>query len=191
LQRRSALIASAIAIPVTVLLAFAFSAGRVGSGDNHAASAASSGPLPGVTVTAPPPPDPATQAACVKVFAQLPVQLGSLSPRKTQTDSSFVAAWGNPAVVFRCGVGKPAALGTARAAQLVDVNGVLWQPDPQRDRTIYTAVDRRVYADVTVPAGQDQPLPDLAPAIKALPEICTALDAAGNPTNAKLPLCGA
>jgi hypothetical protein len=179
-------IATAIAVPVTVLLAFLLTAGH----SDRPGPAPSSSVLPAVPVPAPPKPDAATQAACVKVFAKLPVQLGQLAPRRTETDSSFVAAWGNPAVVVRCGVAKPAVYGTAEAAQLIEVNSVLWQPDPQRDRTVYTTVDRSVYIDVTVPAGADQPLPLLAPAVSALPALCTATDAAGNP-GAKLPICRA
>jgi hypothetical protein len=186
-QRRAALIASAIAVPVTVVLAFLFTAGR-SSSDQH--KSAPSGPLPGVTVAAPPQPNQATQAACVKVFAKLPVQLGDLAPRRTETDSSFVAAWGDPAIVLRCGVNRPAVLATAGAAALIDVNGVLWQPDPQQKQTVFTAVDRSVYLEVIVPANQDQPLPLLAPAVMALRQICTATDAAGNTTNSKLPICG-
>ncbi len=147
--------------------------------------------LPAVAAPAPPAPDAATQAACVKVFAKLPVQLGGLAPRRTDTDSSFVAAWGNPAVVVRCGVARSGVFGTPEAAQLVEVDSVLWQPDPQRDRTVYTTVDRGVAIDVTVPAGADQPLPLLAPAVSALPAVCTATDAAGNTGAAALPICKA
>jgi hypothetical protein len=93
-------------------------------------------------------------------------------------------------VLVRCGVAKPAVFGTPEAAQLVEVNSVLWQPDPQRDRTVYTTVDRGVYIEVTVPAGADQPLPLLAEAVSALPRLCTATDAAGNP-GATLPICSA
>jgi hypothetical protein len=92
--------------------------------------------------------------------------------------------------VLRCGVAKPALLGSPQAAQLLDVNSVIWQPDPQKAKTVYTTVDRSVYIEVTVPAGADQPLPLLAPAIQALPQLCTATDAAGNTTNPKLPVCG-
>jgi Protein of unknown function (DUF3515) len=180
-------IATAIALPVTVLLAFLLTAGH---SSDKPRPAPSGSVLPAVTVPAPPKPNAATQAACVKVFAKLPVQLGQLAPRRTQTDSSFVAAWGDPAVVLRCGVARPAVFGTPEAAQLVEVNTVLWQPDPQRDRTVYTAVDRSVYIDVTVPAGADQPLPLLAPAVSALPRLCTATDAAGNRDGA-LPICRA
>ncbi len=180
------MIATAIAVPLTVLLAFLLSAGQ----SDDPEPAPSNAVLPAVTVPAPPKPDTATETACVKVFAELPVQLGPLTPRRTETDSSFVAAWGDPAVVVRCGVAKPAVFGTPEAAQLVEVNSVLWQPDLQRDRTVYTTVDRSVYIDVTVPAGADQPLPLLAPAVSALPAVCTAIDAAGN-TGAKLPICSA
>ena len=122
------------------------------------------------------------------MFAALPVQLDGLNPRKTATDSSFVAAWGDPAIVIRCGVGKPAIFGTPQAAQLVDVNGVLWQPDPGKTQTVYTSVDRSVYVEVTVPAGQNQPLSTLTPALTALPATCTATDA-GGASKPGLPIC--
>jgi hypothetical protein len=179
-------IATAIALPVTVILAFALTAHssqHKGVSGQRAASEAA------VTVSAPPSPDVKTQADCVKVFAQLPVQLSGLSPRKTDTDSSFVAAWGNPAIVLRCGVSKPAILNTPSAAQLTDVSGVIWQPDLQKTQAVYTTVDRPVYVEVTVPAEQNQPLSALAGALKALPQVCTALDAGGNSTNSHLPLC--
>ncbi len=184
------MIATAIALPITVVLAFVLTAGHSEQPSGTPSPTPSSSVLPAVSVPAPPKPGTATQAACVKVFAKLPVQLGELAPRRVDSDSSFVAAWGNPAVAIRCGVGKPAVFGTAEAAQLVEVNAVLWQPDPQRDRTVYTTVDRSVYIDVTVPAGADQPLPLLAAAVSALPKLCTATDAAGNP-GAALPICSA
>jgi hypothetical protein len=168
-----------------VLLAFLLSARHHTGGPT---ASHSPGPLPAVTVAAPPSPAPATTNACVQVFAKLPVQLGTLAPRRTDTDSSFVAAWGDPAVVIRCGVARPVAFGSPDAAQLLDVNSVLWQPDPQKTRTVYTTVDRSVYIEVSVPAGADQPLPLLAAAVRALPATCTGTDAAGN-VGAKLPLC--
>jgi hypothetical protein len=168
-----------------VVLAFLLTA----HGTGHTAAGKPAGPLPAVSVAAPPSPSTATQEACVKVFAKLPVQLGTLAPRKTDTDSSFVAAWGDPAVVIRCGVAKPADLGSPAAAQLQDVNSVIWQPDLQKTQTVFTAVDRSVYIEVTVPANVEQPLPLLAPAVMALPQLCTATDAAGT-IGANLPICG-
>lgn len=170
-----------------MVLAFLLTAHRGGS--SGSSSPKSSGPLPAVTVAAPPSPDAATTDACVKVFAKLPVQLGNLDPRKTDTNSSFVAAWGDPAIVLRCGVGKPAALNSPNGAGLQDVNGVLWQPDLRKNQAVFTAVDRAVYVEVTVPSGADNPLTLLTGALTALPQICTATDAAGNQTNSKLPVC--
>ena len=169
-----------------MILAFVLTAHRDAA--PHRAPA-SGGPLPAVTVAAPPSPSTATENACVKVFEKLPVQLGGLAPRKTDTDSSFVVAWGDPAIVVRCGVSKPAIFGSPDAAQLIDVNSVIWQPDPGKSQTVFTAVDRSVYIEVSVPAGADQPLALLAPAVQALPARCTASDAAGN-VGAKLPICG-
>jgi hypothetical protein len=168
---------------VTVVMAFVLTSGS-GTSPSKATAQASTA----VTVPAPAHSDQTTETACITVFEKVPVQLGTLTPRRTATDSSFVAAWGDPPIVLRCGVDRPAILNTAEAAQLIDVNGVLWQPDPQSDRTVYTAVDRRVYVEVTVPAGQDQPLTDLAPAVAALPAICTASNAVGQST-AGLPIC--
>ncbi|MGI8665764.1 MAG: DUF3515 family protein [Jatrophihabitans sp.] len=172
-------------MPITVVLAFVLTRGS----DHSPAAQPSNGPLPAVAPAAPPSPSLATANACVKVFAKLPVQLGSLAPRRTDTDSSFVAAWGNPPVVLRCGVARPAVYGTPQAAQLIDVNSVIWQPDPQKSQTVYTAVDRSVYLEVSVPADVEQPLPLLAAAVQALPQLCTATDAAGN-AGATLPVCG-
>ncbi|HEX2902083.1 MAG TPA: DUF3515 domain-containing protein [Jatrophihabitans sp.] len=179
------MIATACAVPITVVLAFLLTAGHGSSKQPK-----TSGPLPAVSVAAPPSPSAATSAACVKVFAKLPVQLGTLAPRKTDTDSSFVAAWGDPAIVLRCGVPKPAAINdTSNPPQYQDVNGVIWLPDLQQKQVVYTTIDRSVYVEVTVPANADQPLPLLAPAIDALPQVCTAGDAAGNLGNPKLPVC--
>jgi hypothetical protein len=184
-QRRAALIATAIALPITVVLAFILTAGRA---DDSNKKSASDKPLAAVTVVAPPTPTDAILAGCTKVFEKLPVQLGPLNPRKTDSDSGFVAAWGDPAIVIRCGVSRPTAAVVASNPELQDVNGVLWQPDLQKNQVVYTTFDRAVYVEVTVPANQDQPLPLLAAAITTLPATCTGQDAAGNKAPG-LPIC--
>lgn len=182
-QRRAALIATGIALPVTVLLAFLFTAG------SRQSSKQADKPLAAVTVAAPPPPSAAIAAGCTKIFEKLPVQLGSLAPRKTDSDSGFVAAWGDPAIVIRCGVVRPAAFSATNGADLQDVDGVLWLPDLQKKQVVYTTVDRgSVYVEVTVPAAQDQPLSLLAPAISTVAATCGGTDAAGN-TSGGLPVC--
>lgn len=182
--RRAALVATAVALPVTVVLAFVLTSGA-------ASDPKATRPLGAVTIAAPPTPSDATVTACTKVFEQLPVQLGGLSPRKTNSDSSFVAAWGDPAVIIRCGVRRPAVFDDPSRLQLVDIgvgaSSVLWQPDPGKTATVYTSADRSVYVEVTMRPSQDV-LPLLAPAITALPATCTGFDGAGNSTPG-LPIC--
>ena len=65
---------------------------------------------------------------------------------------------------------------------------MLWQPDPQKTRTVYTTVDRSVYIEVSVPAGAGPAAAAAGRRGAALPAICTGTDAAGNAAP-KLPLC--
>ncbi|MCW2539110.1 MAG: hypothetical protein JWN95_835 [Frankiales bacterium] len=171
-----------------MLLAFILSAHRSTSGDPNAdGSSSPSGPLPAVTVAAPPPPSDATQAACVQVFAKLPVQLGDLAPRRTDTDSSFVAAWGDPAVVLRCGVSRPAELAPDSAAFIINVDGVEWLPSQTKDANVFVSTDRAVYVEVSVPKRiVVQPLPTLADAVAVLPAVCLDQNLQGTVPTAKL-----
>jgi Protein of unknown function (DUF3515) len=97
----------------------------------------------------------ATTAACATVIAALPEQLGGLARRTIQhaDDPSLtgVAAWGEPAVVLRCGVPTPAELTCTAALQEVD--GVAWLPLSTGGDTTYFLVDRSVRAALTVPAA--------------------------------------
>lgn len=67
--------------------------------------------------------------------------------------SPYAVAWGEPAIVLRCGVPRPPALGPT--ANLLVINGVEWLPEPGDDATTWTSVDRSVYVDVVVPSEQD------------------------------------
>lgn len=140
-----------------------------------------------MTVAAPPSPNDATQAACVQVFAKLPVQLGDLAPRRTDTDSSFVAAWGDPAVVLRCGVSRPAALVPDASNFIISVDDVGWLPSQTKDADVFTSTDRAVYVEVTIPKRiVDQPLPTLADAVAVLPAVCLDQNPQGTVPTAKL-----
>ncbi|HYT11081.1 MAG TPA: DUF3515 domain-containing protein, partial [Mycobacteriales bacterium] len=80
-----------------------------------------------------------------------------------------VAAWGEPAVVLRCGVTRPAAL---RAdSQLLDINGVSWFAERRGGAEVFTTVDRPVYVEVSAPAElASEPAARLATAVgRALP----------------------
>ena len=108
-------------------------------------------PLPVSSVDAP----GATTAACTSLMAALPDPLGALPRRQlVQGDDPLlagVAAWGEPAVVLRCGVPTPEELTCSSPVQVVD--GVAWLPIPGSGGTTYLAVDRPVRVALTVPDG--------------------------------------
>lgn len=140
------------------------------TGDGRSASPSVLAP---VTATAPAS-NAAAEAPCAQVLSRLPVELAGLPARVVHTtpSSPFVVAWGDPAIVLRCGVPKPARL--SATSGLIGVNGVYFLPVRTRDATIFTAIDRAVYVEIGVPTSYAQPpLGPLATALgKALPQVC-------------------
>ena len=108
-------------------------------------------PLPVSSVDAP----GAGMAACTSLLAALPDPLGGLPRRQlVQGDDPLlagVAAWGEPAVILRCGVPTPQELTCSSPVQVVD--GVAWLPIPGSGGITYLAVDRPVRVALTVPDG--------------------------------------
>jgi hypothetical protein len=151
------LIASVIALPVVVILALAFAGGLSDKGPGK------------VAVSAPP-----TVAACAPLMAKMPQVLAGLASRTVTPDSDQVRAWGNPAVVLRCGVNRPTFLAPGSSDQQYYIQGtgsasqgVLWdQPSdstPADKPVVFTAVDRDVYVEVTLPPGQSVvPMPNIS-----------------------------
>lgn len=148
--------------------------------------------LPPLTPSAPPS-NAAADGPCTTVLTTLPVQLGTLVPRivHSDPDSPFVLAWGDPAVVLRCGVARPSALRPASSDLDIGVDGVFWLPVQHEGVTVWTTVDREVYIEVTVPKSYAQPpLGPLAEAIaKALPAVCVPQGAPGQPVPDPKTLC--
>jgi hypothetical protein len=97
----------------------------------------------------------AGSAFCATLLAALPDQLGTLPRRPlAQGDDPLlagVAAWGEPAVVLRCGLPNPAELTCSASVQVVD--GVTWLPLTGQGAITYLAVDRPVRVALTVPDG--------------------------------------
>jgi Protein of unknown function (DUF3515) len=147
---------------VTVLLALAVnhaalsgptpSAGQTSAGQSPTgqSSAGQSSAALGPVEVAAPPSSAAAARGCPAVISHLPVVLDGRQSRPAQSVSPYVAAWGDPPVVLRCGVPRPAAF--VQTAELTVVNGVQWLAEPRKDATVWTAVDREVYVEVTVPA---------------------------------------
>src|SRR3954454_19599598 len=68
-----------------------------------------------------PPPDPAVRAMCHALLDDLPDTVADdLSSRDVSPPDARAAAWGDPAVVLRCGVRRPDAL--TRTSACFEVN---------------------------------------------------------------------
>jgi hypothetical protein len=179
-RRRAALIATAVTVPVIVVVAFLLG-NLSGSGSSSPKAAPSSGPLPAVTVAAPPS-SAAAQAPCTSILEALPTQLDNLDARQVVSDPSspFVVGWGNPAVVLRCGVARPADLHPDSTTVFQGISStsssapVYFDVTSKGDDNVYTTVDRAVYIEISVPAADASgPMPALAGIIgSTLPAVC-------------------
>jgi hypothetical protein len=152
-RRSAALIATAVALPLTVaLVLIAVLAARRGGGADPAPSPpATAGALPAIRVAAPPARSAADQRACRELISALPTELGDRPARPVDSSSPYVVAWGEPAVVLRCGVARPPSFISTADVQLI--NGVTWFAERRGQTTAWTVVDRPVYVEVLVPAA--------------------------------------
>ena len=165
--------------------------GVAGPGGGSAPSgASSSGPLPAVTVSPPAHSDAATRTACAKLIGALPLRLAGQPVRAAVSDPSSpdIVAWGEPAIVLRCGVGRPASLHPPSTAQYFSATGQggpFYDVTSSGDANVYTTVDRAVYIAVTIPVSYHAgPLPAVSRAIASvLPAVCVA----GQPTGGAVP----
>jgi Protein of unknown function (DUF3515) len=155
---RAALAATAVAVPVAVLLAFAFNSRPAEDAGPPTTAPATSAPaatrsLPPLAVPLPPGLD-AAAAPCRALAAALPATLRELAGRPVRPAAPSTRAWGDPAVVLRCGVPKPTGYSLS-AKNLFGINGVTWYVQQEAGRSVFTAVDRTVYVEVSVPAAYD------------------------------------
>ncbi|GGL84950.1 DUF3515 domain-containing protein [Nakamurella endophytica] len=130
----------ALVLTVVVIALVAVLAGRA---ERHPVS----GPLAIPLVDQP----AAATASCRTLDDALSDDLAGLARRQLVGQTEGVAAWGDPAVVLRCGVTDPREL-TCSAA-LVDVSRVQWLQLSDIGQTTYLAVDRPVRIALTLPDG--------------------------------------
>lgn len=110
-------------------------------------------------------------ARCRALMDALPEKVADRS-RRTTTGNAFAAAWGDPAIVLRCGVGVPRDYDKFSRCQRAD--GVDWfVPESvftdQRADVVMTTLGRSPRVEVTVPADYRPslaPMTDLADAIR-------------------------
>jgi hypothetical protein len=120
------------------------------------------------------PPDPAPEGAaayaCADLKSRYPALVAGHATTATTPTSSNVSAWGDPAIIARCGVPVPAAL--TPTSQLITINGVDWLPEQLERGYLFTTVGRSPAVEVTVPdvyAPESDALVDLTSAVSTLP----------------------
>ncbi|WP_456566807.1 DUF3515 domain-containing protein [Blastococcus sp. SYSU D00695] len=102
-----------------------------------------------------PPVTAAADAACPAFMTDLPIELAGQRARPVRSDTPYAYAWGDPPIVLRCGVDRPAGF-VRGGPQLFEINGVSWfVDDSDPDRYVWTVVDRSVYVELSVPASVD------------------------------------
>jgi hypothetical protein len=95
--------------------------------------------------------DPPTAASCQELLAALPETLDGQPSREVSPADASAAAWGDPAIVVRCGVERPPGL--TPDAQLFEVDRLAWFPEELPDGYRFTTYDRDPVVEVVVPAA--------------------------------------
>jgi hypothetical protein len=120
-----------------------------------------------------PPADGPAAQPCAALHRSLPEELDGRERRETSPASQLTTAWGDPAVVLRCGVDRPAAL--TATSEVLEVDGVEWFLEERPAAFVFTTVGRTPYVQVRVPTATPReravaPLVDLAgPVEETLP----------------------
>ena len=141
-------------------------AGRGGPADVDAGAPSQRADLPPLPVDVPPV-SPEAEANCPGLMELMPLELAGEQSRPVQSDSPFAYAWGEPPIVLVCGVDPPA--GFVAGVGLIQIEGVQWYVDTDDpDTTVWTAVDRSVYLQISLPSSVDSaPVTELAAEIAA------------------------
>jgi hypothetical protein len=120
-------------------------------------------------------PSPAARVAafCGRLHDALPARLDGRPTARRSPKSALTAAWGDPAVVLRCGVRQPQTL--RATSELIEINGVRWFLQETADNYVFTSYGRMAFVEVRVPKSVPRerataPLVDLArPVVASVP----------------------
>jgi Protein of unknown function (DUF3515) len=107
-------------------------------------------------------PAAAASAACRSASAHWPKTVGGQSLRTTSPSSDAVRAWGDPAIIARCGVAPV----SPTTDQCLTVSGIDWVAHPLSDGVRFTTYGRSPAIEVMVPSAY-KPEPLLLPAFGA------------------------
>lgn len=90
---------------------------------------------------------------CEQLSSILPVDLGGALLRDTNPDSTGTKAWGDPAIVLRCGVATPDAY--SEVSQLLTVNNLDWFPEELQAGVRFTSVGTTQLIEISIPASYE------------------------------------
>ena len=117
-----------------------------------------------------PVPDARVTGYCAALHARLPKRIDGLPRHDLKPESALTAGWGNPTIVLRCGVPRPAADDDVNTLG-AEVGGVGWSFEQGADGSArLTTTLRKAYVELTLPkkyAHDATPLTELADAVKA------------------------
>lgn len=123
----------------------------------------------------PPHPTGAVATTCRSLLAALPDRVLDQESRPVQPEGALAATWGDPPILLRCGVPRPAKL---RAnSSCLEVERVGWFAEKATRGYIFTTVGRSAYVEVSVPSAYQPPanaLVDVGEAIRRTLPVRTA-----------------
>jgi hypothetical protein len=106
------------------------------------------------------------RTVCERLLTDLPDEVAGLERRDVEPQEAFGAAWGDPPLVLRCGVGRPVDYDPVNGCTTVD--GVDWyipveqlEANGELDLTM-TTIGRAVAVEVTMPGVHWPPATPLA-----------------------------
>jgi len=98
------------------------------------------------------------------LFADSPPKVAG--QRAIRVKGQNASAWGDPAIILRCGVEAPSSLGPGSRCDMVA--GVGWFAENTADGYLFTTIGRRYFVSVEVPKKYD-------PASDALVDVADAI----------------
>lgn len=114
-------------------------------------------------------PSSGSAPACELAGKAFPTEVSGMPRVDTAPTSPAVAAWGDPAVIARCGVAAVAPTDV----ECLEVDGVGWIPQELSDGIRFTSFGTDPALEVLVPgtyAPEGLLLPAFSDAVRALPE---------------------
>lgn len=87
---------------------------------------------------------------CIELGSILPVSLDNALLRSTRPDSPSTAAWGDPAIVMRCGVPTPSSY--SPASQIITVDKLDWYPEELEFGVRFTTLTTPELIEISIPS---------------------------------------